>query len=420
MMMYHYLGKEQRVYYEHLDNGLKVFILPNKNVAKFHIEIVTKYGSEIARTQLLDSNKYIDIPAGTAHFLEHKLFDMEEEDGISHFAKYGLYTNAGTNYFSTRFYVDGNKNFKEALSYLLKMVYTPYITNETVNKEMGIIEEEIKMYDDEAIWVLDEALRESLYKNILQEKIAGTVESIHEINSDILNEVYNIFYQPSNMFLIVSGNVSKKTVLDILQNSEELNNHITKKDIKYEIKKETSEVLSEYKEIRWNICIPKVRYALKFDLNDFKYSDKRLLRFYLDIIFSILFGDGSIFDENVLEQNIVNYFYHFKNDNIYTLDLEAESEYADLFKEEVDKTLKNIVIKEEDFLRVKKVWLSLMIRCLDNIEMLSNYIINDLLLNDSYIDEKELIDKLSFNDIKEIIKDLDFSNKSFILMLPKE
>ncbi len=422
MMTYHYFGKEQKVLYEKLDNGFEVYILPNKNINKFHIEIVTKYGSEIEKVKLLDSDEYLNIPSGTAHFLEHKIFDMEEEDAISHFAKYGLYTNAGTNYFSTRYYVDGNKNFKEALDYLLKMVYTPYISDETVNKEMGIIEEEIKMYDDEAIWILDDGLREALFQNILQKKIAGTVSSIHEITSDILNKVYNIFYQPSNMFMVVSGNVSPKKILDIIKNNREINRHITKKEIIYKEKKEFREVQEEYKEIRWNVCIPKLRYAFKLDLNDFNYPDKRLLRYYLDIIFTVLFGDSSSFDETVIERNIVSYFYldHFKNKNIYTFDLEAESEYADLFKDEVDKTLKNINITEEDFLRAKKVWISLMIRSLDNIEALANAVINDILLYDTYQDEKDYLDKLNYQELIKIVKEININNNSFVLMLPKE
>ncbi len=422
MITYHYFGKEQKVLYEKLENGLEVYILPNKNVNSFHIEIVTKYGSEIEKVKLLDSNEYLTIPAGTAHFLEHKLFDMEDEDAISHFAKYGLYTNAGTNYFSTRYYVDGNKHFNVALDYLLKMVYTPYISDETVNKEMGIIEEEIKMYEDEPIWILDDGLREVLYQNILKEKIAGTVASIHKINSDILNKVYNIFYQPSNMFMVVSGNVSPKKVMDIITNNKEINSHITNKEIIYEEKEETKDVLEEYKEIKWNIFVPKLRYAFKLDLNDFSYPDKRLLRQYLDIIFTVLFGDGSPFDEEVLEKNIVSYFFldHMKNKNIYTFDLEAESEYADLFKEVVDRTLSNINITREDFERAKKVWLSLMIRCLDNIEMMANAIINDILLNDVYQDAKELLDKLRYEELEKIINEIDINNNSFVLMLPKE
>ncbi len=421
MTTYSYFGKEQKVYYEKLINGLEVFIIPNHNIDSFHIELVTKYGSEIEKVKLLNG-KYLNIPSGTAHFLEHKMFDMEELDGTSFFSKLGIYSNAGTNYFSTRYFLDGNKHFKEGLEYLLKMIYTPYINDETVNKEMGIIEEEIKMYDDEPIWIMDTYFRENFYKNILKKKIAGTVDSIHEINSDILNKVYDIFYQPSNMFLVVSGKVSIKKTLDIVKNNKELNSHITNHEIVYEKHSEPREVLNEYQEVRLNVLTTKFRYGFKFDLNDFSFECKNTLRYYLNLIFMALFGEGSKFDEIVPERKLASNFYidHFRKDNIYTLDIEGESDYADLFKEEVDNTLNNISISKEDFERIKKVWYSIIIKGLDNIEVLANSVVSDILLNDKYTDEKKIIDSLKYSELEEIIKELNFNNKTFILVLPKE
>ena len=421
MKTFHYFGMEQKVFYEKLDNELDVYIVPNKNIKKFHIEMITKYGSDIEKVKLSDGT-FLTIPHGSAHFLEHKVFDMEDESAISHFAKMGLYSNAGTNYFSTHYYVEGSKHFKDALEYLLKMIYTPYITDDTVNKEMGIIAEEIKMYDDEPFWLIDEQFRKCFYKNIMQDKIAGTEDDIHTITSDILNKVFDIFYQPSNMFMVISGNVEVKKILNILKENSYLNNHFIKKTIVYQEKKEPKEVVNEYYRMELNVSIPKFRYAFKFDLNDFKYHDKNILRYYLDLIFSVLFGDGSDFEEMVTEKKLVTYFFddHFKKDNIYTLDFEGESEYADLFKEEVDKQLMNITINESDFERIKKVWYSLMIRSLDNPDAIAASLISNILLNHQYIDEKNIIDNLKYEDLKEIIKDLNFNNKTFVLVLPKE
>lgn len=420
-MVYSYFGREQKVYYEKLVNGLEVFVIPNHNVDSFHIELVTKFGSDIEKVKLEDGN-YLTIPSGTAHFLEHKMFDMEDIDGLSYFAKLGIYSNAGTNYFLTRYFLDGNKNFKEGLEYLLKMIYTPFINDETVNKEMGIIEEEIKMYDDEPLWLMDTYFRDNFYQKILKKNIAGTTKTIHEINSNILNKVYDIFYQPSNMFLVVSGNVSYKTVLNILKNSKELNSRVTNKEIIYETKYEPREVINEYAKLKLNVLTTKFRYGFKFDLNDFTYSDKNVLRYYLNLIFLVLFGEGSKFDEMIPEKKLASSFYvdHFRKDNIYTLDIDGESDYADLFKEEVDKTLENIDITMEDFERIKKIWYSIIIKGLDNIEVVANSIVSDILLNGKYQDEKKIIDSLKYNDLKNIIKEINFNNKTFILVLPKE
>ena len=422
MKIFNYFGKEQRVYYEKLDNGLEIYVVPNKNIKRYHIEAVTKYGSEIEKVKL-SNGKYLSIPHGTAHFLEHKMFDMEEGDGISYLSLLSIYANAGTNYFSTRYYIDGKKHFKEGFEYFLKMIFTPYFNQESIEKEMGIIEEEIKMYDDEPFWIIDEHFRDSFYKNILKNKISGTKEDIHEINSELLNQIYNIFYQPSNMFLVISGNVSLKKTFDIIKNNKELNSpRITNKEIVYDMKKEPREVINEYREMKLNIAFPKVRYAFKFDLNDFSYKDKPVLRYYLNLIFSTLFGEGSLFDEEIIEKKLATYYFidHFRKDNIYTFDIEGESEYADLFKEEVDKTLKNIYIEEEDFLRIKKTWYSLIIKSLDKPEIVADSIITDILLNNKYTDEKEIIDSLKYEEVNDIVKEINFNNKTFMLSLPKE
>ena len=421
MITYNYFGKEQKVYYDKLENGLDVYIIPNKKLDKFHIEMVVKYGSEIEKVKLSDG-KELTIPHGTAHFLEHKMFDMEEDDGISYFAKLGLYANAGTNYYSTRYFIDGNNHFKEGLDYLLNMIFTPYINDDTVKKEYGIIEQEIKMYDDEPFWIIDNYFRESFYQNILKYKISGTIDDIHQIDSYVLNKVYEIFYKPSNMFLVISGNVSYSKTIEIIKNNKKLNKHFSKEKISFEEKKETSNVVSEYRELKLNILIPKVRYAFKFDLNDFKYQDKNKLRYYLNLIFAFLFEDGSIFDEEIVEKKIATYYYldHFRKDNIYTLDIEGESLYADLFKEEVDKTLENISINEADFERIKKIWYSIIIRSLDNPIVLADSIVTEILLNDKYVDEKDIIDSLKYSDLRNIIKELNFKNKTFMLILPKE
>lgn len=420
-MTYNYFGKEQKIYYEKLSNGLDVYIIPNKKIDSFHIELVTKYGSEIEKVRL-ENGEYLNIPIGSAHFLEHKMFDMEEIDGLSYFAKLGIYSNAGTNYYSTRYFLDGNKNFKDGLEYLLKMIYTPYINDETINKEMGIIEEEIKMYDDEPMWIMDTCFRKCFYKNIMKNNIAGTITTIHEINSDVLNKIYDIFYQPSNMFLVVSGNVSKKTVLDIVKNNVALNSRAFNKEIIYDKKIESRDVTCEYKEVRMSILITKFRYGFKFDLNDFSYPDKIKLRYYLDLIFMAIFGEGSLFDEIVTEKKLAGNYYidHFRKDNIYTLDIEGESEYADLFKEKVDKSLAEICIEKNDFDRIIKIWYAIIVKSLDNIAAISNSIVNDILMNGNYVDEKDIIDSLNYNELDNIIKDLDFSNKTFILFLPKE
>ena len=421
MISYNYFGKEQKVYYDKLKNGLDVYIVPNKSSGNYYIELVVKYGSNIKEFKPLNSNNFLKLPLGVAHFLEHKVFDVEGVDPFAFYSKTGTYVNAGTNYLSTKYYIDGKKNLKKNLDYLITMVTTPYFKEEKVISEQGIIAEEIKMYDDEADWILDSEVKKSLFKTTFNEKIAGTVESIKEITSDILTKTYDTFYQPSNMFLVASGNVKPEEIINILKENVAINQRITNRPIVCKNNKETIEVVSEYKCLNANIVVPKLSYSYKFDLDDYPF-DRLLTRLYLNLLFTHLFGDTSVFNESVRQKKLAINFYmdHLSFDNIYALTIEAESEFADLFKDEVDYVLKNISITEEEFIRIKKIWISVIIRSLDNKENIAYSIVDDIIKDGKIYDQHELIESLNYNDLLKLIKKIDWNNKSFVLMVPNE
>ena len=420
-MLLKYFGDECKVYYEKLPNGLDVYVLPNKLRNNYHVELVVKYGSSIKEFIPVNEKEYIKIPLGVAHFLEHKMFDTEEGEAFAFFSKTGTYINAGTNYFSTRYYMDGRKSFKKNFDYLLTLLFTPYLNDENVDSEKGIIEEEIKMYDDEADWILDHESKKSLFYTTVNEKIAGTPASIREITSSILNKTYNTFYQASNMFIVATGNVDYHEIIDIINNNEAVKNSCSNQKIVFKKEKEIARVKDEYHLASASIVTPKLAYSYKFDLDTLS-SNKRLTKLYLNLLFTYLFGDTSKFYGKIIENKIaIDYFVdHLTFDNIYTFTIEAESDYADLFKEEVDKTINNIDIKEEDFERIKKVWLSVIIRCLDSKETLAYSLVEDLLKEGEVFDQEELINMISYQELLNIISKLDLSNKSFVLLIPKE
>ena len=416
-----YFGKEQKVYYEKLTNGLEVYIVPNKNLDNYHIEIVTKYGSSIKEFIPIGEKDYLKLPLGVAHFLEHKMFDMDGSDVFEFYSKTGTYVNAGTNYFYTKYYIDGKKDLKKNFDYLLNMIYTPCFNSIRVESEKGIIEEEIKMYDDEAEWILDYESKKNLFFTRVNEKIAGTVESIKKINPTILTKTYDTFYQPSNMFIVATGNIKVDMIMDIIKNNSSLNKRKTNIKIDYKKEKEDIIVPKEYSLLEENIVVPKLSYSYKFDL-DTLGNNRLITRLYLSLLFTHLFGETSKFNEKVLENNIAINFYmdHLSFDNIYTLSIEAESEFADMFKDEVDNTLNSISIIEEDFNRIKKIWLSVVIRSLDNKENLAYSIVDDIIKDGKVYDQLELINKLKYQELLTIIDKLNLDNKSFVLMVPKE
>ena len=179
------LGAKETLYVEHLDNGLDIYMLPKCNVKNFYVTLNVKYGSICTNYKWL-KDEY-DDPKGIAHYLEHLMFNMPDGDAFNYFGKLGSSTNAYTTNDYTCYEVFSNSKFKENLSYLLKMVYTPYFTKELINKERGIIIEEIKMYDDDPTT----SLLSNLYKNLFinderKYLISGTVDDVKDIKlSDI-------------------------------------------------------------------------------------------------------------------------------------------------------------------------------------------------------------------------------------------
>lgn len=417
-----FYGEEQDIFYEKLDNGLEVYIVPNKNERKYLFELVSKFGANTTNFIPINETKYQSIPLGTAHFLEHKLFDTEKGDASILFNDLGLFTNASTSYYFTKYFVEGKTNAKRNLDYFLNVFLTPYFEKERVDSEKGIIKEEIDMYLDEADWYLYNLERTSLFNNVLQEDIAGTRETISEINPEILQKVYDVFYQPSNLFLVISGKVKPNEIMEIIKNNKSLSQKKNLYPIKIKKEMEPLPVKKEYDVSYTNVVIPKMSYNFKFDVNNFSFIKPEIFKIYLNILFYILFGDGSDFSEYIYNNKISNYFYvdTLFYENIYCVGLTAETDYADIFKDEIDKRLENIQIDKEDFIREIKIRTSLIIRELDNIHQMSNSIINSIITRGKYIDDKEILDNLNYEDFLKLIDKLTFDNRSFVMVLPKE
>lgn len=415
----------QKVYYKKLENGLSVYFIPDSTKRHYYVNLVTFYGSNDLEYQSIRSNEFVKSPLGIAHFLEHKVFEMADEtDPFEFFGRSGTDVNAGTSYYSTKYYMWGSSNFENNMNYFLNMVFNPKFTEKNINKERGIIEEEIKMYDDDPVWQLEDCLRNNLFHNLhVKEKIAGTIESISHIDRETLNDVYQTFYQPSNMALVVAGNFLVDETLELIINHPVLSLRNDRHKI---IKKELDEpetVLKEYELLKGNLVIPKLKYSFKIRVDKFSIKDISVINLYLNVIFANMFGDGSEFYEQVYRDNLTTgyYYEHAYYNNYYVLSIEAESEKADLFKELVDKSLENIMVKEEDLSRDKKVWIASEFRMIEKIDIFANSFVDDLIVyGKPRYNLIDIIKSLNYEDLQKVINELDLSNKAFVLMLPKD
>ena len=200
-------------YEERLPNGLLIRVIPRPDFAKTYSFFATDFGS--IDTKFTMDGKVYETPAGVAHYLEHKLFDMPEGNVMQQFSALGGSPNAFTGYSMTAYHVESTENWRENLELLLRYVSTPYFTEESVEKERGIIAQEIRMYEDSSGSRMYENLFAALYQHHpIRVPIAGTVESIQNITAQTLYDCHKAFYDPSNMMLCVAGPVDPALVVE--------------------------------------------------------------------------------------------------------------------------------------------------------------------------------------------------------------
>lgn len=196
-------------------SGLKLLLYPMEGFSGAYALFGTKYGSVDTCFKTDKDADFVEVPEGIAHYLEHKLFESEQGDAFTLYAKTGASANAYTSFDRTAYLFSCTENFAESIDILLSFVTDPYFTEETVRKEQGIIGQEIRMYEDSPEWrVFFNMLRGMYHNNPVRIDIAGTVESIAQIDADLLYRCYHTFYNLNNMVLAVAGNFSVDTVLE--------------------------------------------------------------------------------------------------------------------------------------------------------------------------------------------------------------
>ena len=405
------------VYTETLSNGLEIYMLPYSNKKNYFISFATRFGSDVLE-YTDDKRKNHKPPLGIAHFLEHKMF--EEESGIdpfTFFSESGTDSNASTSFDNTQYICYGTKEFNKNLRYLLQFVKKPYYTDENVEKEKGIIAEEIKMYQDMPDFKLEMKLRECIYKNSPRRiDIAGTVDEIYKITKEDLYDCYNNFYIPSNMFVLVVGNFDKEIALEIIK--DELDSKNTKKVGKVKKISEPVKVNAQELTIKENIEIDKIALGLKIPKSKLKLEEYEL-DLYLNMLSTILFGPSSEFREECRKEKILNGMYteweSIEDFNTFYL-MASTVEPKELIKK-IKKVLSKVKVNENDFTRIKKVWIAKEIRMIDNIDETVDNLYSDILNYKKIIPNKlSIIKSMKFKQLKDLINDIDFNNISVVTM----
>ena len=352
------LKVKEKAYIEKLENGLTVIVIPKQDTQKKYVIFGTNFGSIDNNFIVPGKTKPTKIPDGVAHFLEHKLFEQENgTNSLDVLSALGVDANAYTTNDHTAYLFETTDNFYEALDELMNYVQNPYFTDENVEKEKGIIGQEINMYDDEPSWQVYMNAMKLMYKeNPINIDIAGTIESISKINKEILYDAYNTFYNLSNMLLVVCGDFIPEEIL------KEIKNRITKNDTQTEIKriypKEPEEIVKKEEIKIMEVNNPIFAIGFKDKLCQTKDMVKKHIA--IEIILYMLLGKSSKTYKKLYEQGDMM--------SQPDLDYEFSKQYAHILisgtarnPQNVVKELKSAIeeykkcgLNEENFNRIKK------------------------------------------------------------------
>ena len=416
-------GLDVSCYKEVLDNGLEVYLIPYSNKKNYFMAYATRFGSETTEFIPFGEKKSVRVPDGIAHFLEHKMF--EQEDGVdpfTYFSKSGTGANAFTSFDRTQYICYGTKNFYDNLEFLMDYVNSPYYTDENVEKEKGIIAEELNMYSDMPDWQIETKLREAIYVNHPRRiDIGGTVPEIMKITKEDLYTCYNNFYSPNNMFLLLVGNFNVEEARDII-NEEMKKRKNMGKPVVTDILEE-KEVNVHEETFYTNIKVPKVAIGLKIPTDNLKDYDELTLDLYLQMFSTLIFGSSSLFRERVRNKKLLNSFSAdwesipgFKN---YLMIVSTDN--PDEFIKELKEEISNINILDDAFNRMKKVWISSEVKLFDYVDSVASNVSDDLIRYGDVIPDKiERFKKLCIEELKDVISKIDFNNICYIKCLGKE
>ena len=351
---------KEKAYIEKLENGMKVIIIPKPNLDKKYIIWGTHFGSIDNRFIMPKTGEEVFIPDGVAHFLEHKMFEQPNgTNSLDTLMALGLEANAYTTNDHTAYLFECTDNFYEGLDELMDYVQHPYFTDENVEKEKGIIAQEIKMYDDEPNWRLYMNAMDCMYKNNpIKIDIAGSVESISKITPEVLYKCYNTFYNPSNMIMVVCGNFVPEELL------KEIKKRLLPKEAQDEIKRiyppKENSINKEYKEVEMEVSMPIFAIGYK-DMEGMENKSEIVKKHIaIEILLNMIIGKSSETYKELYEKGVLisqpDIDYEFSDEYAH-ITISGESKAPQTVKEKIEATVQKFKengLDNEHFERIRR------------------------------------------------------------------
>ena len=404
------LRVKEKAYIEKLENGLTVIIIPKNTTNKKYIIWGTNFGS--IDNHFIDpkTSKEVSIPDGVAHFLEHKMFEQKSgKNSLDTLSELGVDANAYTTNDHTAYLFETTENFYEALDELMDYVQNPYFTDENVEKEKGIIGQEIKMYEDHPGWQVYLNALECMYqKHPVKLDITGTIETISHIDKDILYKCYNTFYNPSNMVMVVCGDFEPEKLL------EEIKSRLIPKENQAEIKRiypeKDNKIMQKEKIVKMEVNTPLFMIGFKDNQEEADNIVKKHIA--IEIILNILLGQSSDLYKELYEHGYLI--------STPDLDYEFSKEYAHILISGQSKSPKEVVIKllekinklktngieEEQFNRIKKKIYGNYVTEYNSVAEISRMFLADYFKGINSFDYLENYNLITIDYVKQILNEI--------------
>ena len=411
---------KEKLYIEKLENGLTVMIIPKKNIQKKYVMWAIHYGSIDNKFIIPGEKKETSVPDGIAHFLEHKLFEQENgTNSLDTLTKLGVNANAYTTNDHTAYLFEATDNFYEALDELMDYVQHPYFTDENVEKEKGIIGQEIMMYDDSPEWVVYMNAVKCMYKNSpVRIDIAGTKESIAKIDKDVLYKCYNTFYNPSNMVMCFSGDFVPEELI------EEVKKRLVEKPKQGEIKRiyeeEPEKIVQKEIKDKMEVSIPIFVIGIK----DKKPEKEEIIKKHIaiEILFNLLIGKSSELYKKLYEEGLLMsepYMdYEFTKEYAFGT-ITGQSKNPDRIMKEILKEieiLKENGINQENFNRIKNMLYGTTIKEFNNVQDIARMFTADYFKGINSFDYLENYTNITIEYTKQVLEEV-FREENIVISI---
>ncbi|MEO2075077.1 MAG: pitrilysin family protein [Bacillus sp. (in: firmicutes)] len=420
---------QEELYHEKMSNGLNVYILPKKGFNKTYATFTTKYGSVDNTFIPLGKDEYVKVPDGIAHFLEHKLFEKEDGDVFQQFSRQGASANAFTSFTRTAYLFSSTSDVEKNLETLIDFVQEPYFSEKTVEKEKGIIGQEITMYDDNPDWRLYFGLIQNLYKNHpVKIDIAGTIESISHITKDWLYECYNTFYHPSNMLLFIVGPVDPEKIMNQVREIQGKKDYKEQPEIKRKFEEEPVEAAEKKQVLEMNVQTSKSLVGIKALHVDQSGEEMLKNELTMNVLLDLLFGKSSENYNQLYSEGLIDETFSFD----YTQEqgfgfamVGGDTTEPDQLAEKLQKMLldakQNSAFTEEQLERAKKKKIGSFLRAVNSPEYIANqftrYAFNEMNL----FDVVPTLEKITLQDVQSLANEVISEERfSVCQVIPKK